>query len=180
MGGASFKPGDSHGFMQAVRLLSATPVPVPAPSPFKFEMSAEAAEHNTAVLETFDNDLGKAIDGSPGTHISYGSEVRDNDSDLFERIDGVSAPNEHSVDVEDHGDRVLECVSGEDSDLFERTETARDQIESQTTASTGPWEQAAKAAAPGPLPPSNLSLHCTYISSSVINFPPAPHLLLQV
>jgi len=75
-GGASFKPGDSHGFMQAVRLLSATPVPVPAPSPFKFEMSAEAAEHNTAVLETFDNDLGKAIDGSPGTHISYGSEVR--------------------------------------------------------------------------------------------------------
>ena len=133
MGGASFKPGDSHGFMQAVRLLSATPVPVPAPSPFKFEMSAEAAEHNTAVLETFDNDLGKAIDGSPGTHISYGSEVRDNDSDLFERIDGVSAPNEHSVDVEDHGDRVLESVSGEDSDLFERTETARDQIESQTT-----------------------------------------------
>ena len=71
-----FHPGDSAGFFETVKQIAATEVPAPKASPFRFEFSAEAAEHNTTVLERYDFDLATVIDDSPGSHNSYGSELR--------------------------------------------------------------------------------------------------------
>ena len=62
--------------METVRQVAAANVPVPTASPFRFELTAEAAAHNTGILESFDYDLASAIDAFPGTTISPGSELR--------------------------------------------------------------------------------------------------------
>ena len=59
-----------------MRQVAATDVPAPKASPFRYEFTEEAAAHNTTVLEAYDFDLAKVIDASPGSHISYGSELR--------------------------------------------------------------------------------------------------------
>ena len=41
-----------------------------------FEFTAEAAAHNTSILEPFDYDLATAIDAFLGTTISPGSDLR--------------------------------------------------------------------------------------------------------
>ena len=51
-------------------------VRVPTTSPFMFEFTAEAAAHNTSILEPFDYDLATAIDAFLGTTISPGSDLR--------------------------------------------------------------------------------------------------------
>ena len=48
----------------------------PTTSPFMFEFTAEAAAHNTSILEPFDYDLATAIDAFLGTTISPGSDLR--------------------------------------------------------------------------------------------------------
>ena len=72
----SFEQGDKAGFMETVRQVAAANVRVPTASPFRFELTAEAAAHNTGILESFDYDLASAIDAFPGTTISPGSELR--------------------------------------------------------------------------------------------------------
>ncbi|EJK63087.1 hypothetical protein THAOC_16276, partial [Thalassiosira oceanica] len=67
---------DRAGFFETVKQVAATEVPAPKASPFRFEFSAEAADHNTTILERYDFDLAKVIDDSPGSHNSYGSELR--------------------------------------------------------------------------------------------------------
>ncbi|EJK49194.1 hypothetical protein THAOC_31959, partial [Thalassiosira oceanica] len=57
---------DRAGFFETVKQVAATEVPVPTASPFRFEFSAEAADHNTTVLESYDFDLAKVIDDSGG------------------------------------------------------------------------------------------------------------------
>ena len=63
----SFERGDKAGFMETVRQVAAANVRVPTASPFMFELTAEAAAHNTGILESFDYDLASAIDAFPGT-----------------------------------------------------------------------------------------------------------------
>ncbi|EJK46146.1 hypothetical protein THAOC_35200, partial [Thalassiosira oceanica] len=55
----SFIPGDRAGFFDTVKQVAAAEAPAPTASPFRFEFSAEAAEHNTTVLERYDFDLAK-------------------------------------------------------------------------------------------------------------------------
>ena len=50
--------------METVRQVAAANVRVPTASPFRFELTAEAAAHNTGILESFDYDLASAIDAS--------------------------------------------------------------------------------------------------------------------
>ena len=74
----SFELGNKAGFMEieTVRQVAEANVPVPTASPFMFELAAEAAAHNTSILESFDYDLDMAIGNHPGTAISPGSELR--------------------------------------------------------------------------------------------------------
>ena len=58
----SFERGDKAGFMETVRQVAAANVRVPTASPFMFELTAEAAAHNSGILESFDYDLASAID----------------------------------------------------------------------------------------------------------------------
>ncbi|EJK74937.1 hypothetical protein THAOC_03358, partial [Thalassiosira oceanica] len=71
-----FRSRQQSGIFRTVKQVAAAEVPAPKTSPFRFEFSAEAAEHNTTVLERYDFDLAKVIDDSPGSHNSYGSELR--------------------------------------------------------------------------------------------------------
>ena len=71
-----FEAGDRAGFFETVKQVAAANVPAPGASPFRFEFTADAAEHNTTVLENFEFDLAKVIESSPGSHNSYGSELR--------------------------------------------------------------------------------------------------------
>ena len=76
----SFTPkpltGDWTGFYKTVESVARAEVKVPSASPLHFEYTVDAAEHNAALLETFNFDLEQLIDAHPGTTSSYGSELR--------------------------------------------------------------------------------------------------------
>ncbi|EJK63975.1 hypothetical protein THAOC_15339, partial [Thalassiosira oceanica] len=72
----TFELGDNDGFFRTVQQVYHASVPIPTASTVKFEYTAEAASHNSALLESVDFDLAKLIESNPGTTISYGSELR--------------------------------------------------------------------------------------------------------
>ncbi|EJK60551.1 hypothetical protein THAOC_19070, partial [Thalassiosira oceanica] len=108
----AFDPGDRAGFFETVKQVTAAEVPAPKASPFRFVFSAEAADHNTMVLERYDFDLAKVIDDSPESHNS-------GRAGFFETVKQVTAAEvpapkaspfrfEFSAEAAEHNTTVLE------------------------------------------------------------------------
>ena len=71
-----FDLGDDEGFFRTVEQIYGTAVPTPTASEVHFEYTVDAAEHNAALLASFEYDMDKLIDANMGTTLQYGSEVR--------------------------------------------------------------------------------------------------------
>ena len=63
-------------FMQMISDIISTDPPAPLPTPFNFQLTKEAADHNSTILQQYDYDMVKTIAAHPCSHISYGSEFR--------------------------------------------------------------------------------------------------------
>ena len=71
-----FFTGDWKGFFKTVKQIALSAVKAPSKSPLDFNFTIDAVQHNSNILKDFNFDLEKLIQNSPGSTISYGSELR--------------------------------------------------------------------------------------------------------
>lgn len=71
-----FTPELPRDFMNKIKKILSDNPPVPTSTPFIFENTKNGAIHNSKILESFNFDITKAIAAFPNSHISYGSEFR--------------------------------------------------------------------------------------------------------